>query len=143
MRPLVSPWVPPPGRPVVIQGLETRLAQVLQNLIDNGLSFTPHDGTLTIRLLLQSEWIRIEVEDQGPGIPEENLARIFGPFFTTKPRGEGTGLGLLVTRRIVLEHGGTIEASSDAGVGTRFVIRLPGHRTHGSERDSGPTAAAE
>ena len=67
----------------------------------------------------------MSVEDQGTGIPREQLARVFEPFFTTKAVGEGTGLGLAVAHGIVAEHGGWIEVESDVGKGSRFSIFLP------------------
>jgi signal transduction histidine kinase len=65
------------------------------------------------------------VEDDGAGIPPENLPRIFDPFFTTKPQGEGTGLGLAISYQIVRRHGGEITAASELGKGTVFRVRLP------------------
>ena len=67
-------------------------------------------------------WLR--VEDDGPGIPPEHLPHVFEPFYTTKPVGEGTGLGLAVVQAIVEEHGGRVDVESDPGVGTRFTVHL-------------------
>ncbi|HET9372308.1 MAG TPA: ATP-binding protein, partial [Vicinamibacterales bacterium] len=67
----------------------------------------------------------VEVGDTGVGIPQEHLTRIYDPFFTTKPEGRGTGLGLSVTYGIVQEHGGTLICESEAGEGTRFRLSLP------------------
>jgi len=69
--------------------------------------------------------VRIEVADSGPGIPSEIRARIFDPFFMTKPEGEGTGLGLALARGIIESHGGAIEVECAPGEGARFVIELP------------------
>jgi signal transduction histidine kinase len=82
--------------------------------------------TIRIRTKSDEYFARIEIEDNGPGIPEEVRKRIFDPFFTTKPVGEGTGLGLSVSFFIIVSHHhGTIEAESSPGEGTRFIIRLP------------------
>jgi signal transduction histidine kinase len=67
----------------------------------------------------------VEVSDTGVGIPSEHIARIYDPFFTTKPDGRGTGLGLSVTYGIVQEHGGTLLCDSSAGQGTTFTLALP------------------
>jgi len=67
--------------------------------------------------------VLLSVSDTGRGIPPENLARVFNPFFTTKE--EGTGLGLAICRQIVTQHGGTIDIESQVGVGTRIVVLLP------------------
>jgi signal transduction histidine kinase len=69
--------------------------------------------------------VEIRVEDTGTGIAPDALERIFEPFYTTKPPGKGTGLGLLVTRGIVFDHSGTIDVESELGTGTAFVIWLP------------------
>ena len=73
----------------------------------------------------EPDWIQIEVQDQGEGIPEHIRERIFEPFVTTKKPGEGTGLGLSLVYRIVEDHGGQVEIDSVPGTGTRAVIRLP------------------
>ncbi len=123
-----------------VQGDPDRLQQVFLNLFMNAADAMPKGGVLEVGVApTDAGEVEISVRDSGVGICEENLARIFGPFFTTKPRGEGTGLGLLVTRRIVVEHGGTIDATSEVGAGTRFLIRLPGRAAGGSKRDSDPT----
>ena len=67
--------------------------------------------------------IRVDVEDTGCGMSEEMQSRVFSPFFTTKR--DGTGLGLPVTRRIIEDHGGTVELESRPGAGTRFTLRIP------------------
>jgi signal transduction histidine kinase len=82
-------------------------------------------GTLTLRSRVRRGEIEIDVEDEGPGIPEKTLPRIFDPFFTTKPPGQGTGLGLAIAQGIVADHGGRIEVASRPGHGTRFRVVLP------------------
>jgi len=101
------------------------LNQVWTNLIDNALQAMDGQGTLTLRTSLDSDHVRVEVGDTGPGIPEELRQRIFEPFFTTKPVGQGTGLGLDISYRIVVaRHGGDLTVESHPG-DTRFVVRLP------------------
>ena len=95
-------------------------------IITNAVQAMKGHGTLTIRTARQDDdMIRVEIGDDGPGISEENISRIFTPFFTTKPVGEGTGLGLDLARRIVVEkHHGDIRVESEPGT-TRFIILLP------------------
>jgi signal transduction histidine kinase len=102
------------------------LNQVWTNIIDNAIQAMDGHGTLTIRTSRESdEMIRVEICDDGPGIPEDIIERIFTPFFTTKPFGEGTGLGLDLAWRIVVEkHGGNISVQSKPG-DTRFAVCLP------------------
>ena len=91
------------------------LNQVWTNLIDNAIQAMGGEGTLTIRTARENDqMIRVEICDNGPGIPEDIIDRIFTPFFTTKPFGEGTGLGLDLAWRIVVEkHGGNISVQSN------------------------------
>ena len=102
------------------------LNQVWTNLIDNAIQAMNGVGTLTIRTMRENEdMIRVEICDDGPGIPEDIQDRIFTPFFTTKPVGEGTGLGLDLAWRIVVEkHKGNLTVQSQPG-DTRFVVCLP------------------
>jgi len=83
----------------------------------------PHQ--VVVRTRVTGRWVVLEVEDDGPGIPEAVLPRVFEPFFTTKPVGEGTGLGLAICRGIVLSHGGDLLVDSEVGRGTRVEVRLP------------------
>jgi signal transduction histidine kinase len=103
----------------------SQLRQVLLNLLTNALHATGPKGRIDVTLQEDGEQVTVAVKDTGQGIPQENLERIFEPFFSTKPTGEGTGLGLFVTRGIVEKLGGTIEAESLLGEGTTFRIRLP------------------
>ncbi|MBE3040656.1 MAG: response regulator [Chloroflexi bacterium] len=104
------------------------MQQVFLNLIVNAeyAMKKAHDrGTLTITTEKKDDHIRISFKDDGIGMNEEVKAKLFHPFFTTKEVGEGTGLGLGLSRSIVLEHGGTIEAESQPGQGATFIITLP------------------
>ncbi|MBU9763752.1 cyclic nucleotide-binding domain-containing protein [Mycobacterium sp. TNTM28] len=102
------------------------LNQVWTNIIDNAVQAMDGHGTLTLRTCRETdEMIRVEICDDGPGIPEEDISRIFTPFFTTKPFGEGTGLGLDLAWRIVVEkHHGDLRVQSEPG-NTRFIVLLP------------------
>lgn len=102
------------------------LNQVWTNIIDNAIQAMNGQGTLTLRTMRENEdTIRVEIEDDGPGIPEDIIERIFTPFFTTKPFGEGTGLGLDLAWRIVVEkHHGNLSVQSQPGR-TTFSICLP------------------
>ena len=104
---------------------------MLLNLLKNAaqaMSQQPAEAgsRLHLRLAREGQWVRLEVSDNGPGIPEALCQRVFEPFFTTKEVGEGTGLGLAVSYFIVAEqHGGTLTVESQPGHGTTFVMRLP------------------
>jgi signal transduction histidine kinase len=101
------------------------LNQVWTNLIDNAVQAMDGQGRLTVSTSLDGESVRVEIRDEGPGVPPELRQRIFEPFFTTKPTGEGTGLGLDISYRIVVaRHGGDLSVESVPG-DTRFIVRLP------------------
>lgn len=101
------------------------LGQALLNLISNAAEAMPEGGILTIAARMrQKESVEIAVSDTGAGIPRESLSRIFEPFFTTKSRGEGMGLGLTLTSRIVQDHGGRLEVKSEVGRGSTFRVTL-------------------
>ena len=100
------------------------LNQVWTNLIDNALDAMGTEGELRVRTVRDLDGILVEIGDTGPGIPKEIQARIFDPFFTTKGVGDGTGLGLDMTCRIIRNHHGTINVESKPG-DTRFQVRLP------------------
>jgi signal transduction histidine kinase/HAMP domain-containing protein len=103
------------------------LNQVWTNLIHNAVQAMDHRGELLIETRAEGEddeVVEVAIQDSGPGIPADVLPRIFEPFYTTKPKGEGTGLGLPICMRIVEKHGGTMRVESEPGR-TRFIIRLP------------------
>ena len=110
-----------------VPGWGSQLNQVWTNLLDNAIGALGPSGTITIATERDNDHVVVTVADDGPGIPEADQARVFEPFFTTKGPGEGTGLGLETTYRIVVErHHGTIAVESQPG-DTRFTVRLPLH----------------
>ena len=119
---------------LTVLGMESRLGQVFRNLITNAISFSPPSGTIRVATEREGDFVRVTVEDEGPGIPESKLQAIFDRFYTERPAGEkfGThsGLGLSISKQIVEAHHGTIRAENrrDAEgrvVGARFVVLLP------------------
>jgi signal transduction histidine kinase len=120
---------------VSVTGNAEQLEQALSNLMLNGMQAMTHGGELrlSVRSAMSSKKPGspellvgiIEVRDQGPGIPDEDLSRIFEPFYTTKPKGLGTGLGLSVASGIVEELGGWVHAESEVGKGSAFALHIP------------------
>ncbi len=102
-----------------------KLRQVMVNLTINALQATGAGGAIDIQTAVDAEEFVLRLADTGEGILKENLEKIFDPFFTTKGPGEGTGLGLFITRSIVKALGGTITATSRPGAGSIFSVRLP------------------
>jgi len=119
----------PPGDPLIVTGIESRLVQVLRNLIANAMSFSPPGGSIRLTAQHEGGRIRIVVEDDGPGIPDNKLEAIFDRFYSERPEGEkfGThsGLGLSISRQIVEAHNGRIRAENRDGGGARFIVDLP------------------
>jgi len=115
--------------PVLVLGMEHKLQQVFLNLFLNAKDAMPKGGWLSVRTSMDGDRVVAEVADTGSGIPNEYLARIYDPFFTTKAMNQGTGLGLSITYGIVREHEGSIDCESQVGQGTRFVLSLPPART--------------
>lgn len=110
-----------------IEGNATTLAQVILNLIINGVEAMPNGGTLKVSTVYpNNEHVEICVSDSGVGIPEEQLQRIFEPFYSTKA--DGTGLGLSISQSIISQHRGEIKVMSEKGEGASFVVRLPVYR---------------
>jgi signal transduction histidine kinase len=112
-----------PGLPAV-EASGSELNQVWTNLIDNAVDAVDPGGRITLRTGLQGGRVLVEVGDDGPGVPPELQARVFDAFFTTKPVGRGTGLGLDIAQRIVLRHHGELRLRSEPG-DTRFQVLLP------------------
>ncbi|CAA2100758.1 Sensor histidine kinase ResE [Methylobacterium bullatum] len=124
--------------PFMIFGHDSRLGQVVNNLLDNARSFSPPDAKVRVALRRVRAEVELIVEDEGPGIPEHALERIFERFYTDRPEqgfGQNSGLGLSISRQIVQAHRGTIRAANRPGPadengeatvrGARFVVRLP------------------
>ncbi|WP_424768691.1 ATP-binding protein [Paenibacillus sp. sgz302251] len=111
-------------RPLWVIGVENQLKQVFINVLKNAIEAMASGGVVTIDMFLGEEgWIVIRIQDEGPGISKEQLSSLGQPFYTTKDK--GTGLGLMVTYKIVDNHQGQITAESKMGEGTTFIIRLP------------------
>jgi two-component system, NtrC family, sensor kinase len=108
-----------------IECMPSRLNQVFLNLLVNAGQSIEGNGTITISTGFDDSEAWVAIADTGCGIAPENLNRIFDPFYTTKPVGQGTGLGLSVSHSIVRKHGGRIDVDSEPGKGTRFTVRLP------------------
>lgn len=145
----------------IVEGHDGRLGQVVTNLIDNAISFSPESGTVTVELTRRRDMVVITVSDQGPGIPTDRLETIFDRFYSDRPQtdqsqGKNSGLGLSISREIVVAHGGRIYAENiyppsgrhgmidgkpvvagdDVPTGARFTVELPARglaaRTSGS-----------
>ncbi|RMH36868.1 MAG: PAS domain S-box protein [Nitrospirae bacterium] len=125
-----------------IEGDEDQLKQVIHNLVINARQAMPQEGLITIRgenvivdeanhaqfpTLLPGHYVKLEFEDRGPGIPEEDLPKVFDPYFTTKP--DASGLGLATAYSIVQRHGGCLTVRSQLGVGTTFSLYIPAATT--------------
>ena len=112
-----------------LRGNRFLLEQMLINLIDNAVKYTPEGGTVGARANLVDSNMKLEIFDTGIGIPKDNLPRIFERFYrvdkTRSRKLGGTGLGLSIVKHIAIMHGGKVEVESDLGKGSRFIIKLP------------------
>ena len=115
--------------PVVVQGDRARLKQVVVNLLDNAIKYTPDGGAVRLTVTAAAPWAQFEVTDTGVGIAADALPHVFERFYRADPARsrdpDGAGLGLAIVKSICSAHGGTIEAESAAGRGSRFRVRLP------------------
>jgi two-component system sensor histidine kinase ChvG len=142
-------WLPDGA--FIVMGHDARLGRVITNLLDNGISFSPEGGVVAVRCRRIGDEIEIVVDDDGPGIPPDQLENIFERFYSDRPQsdstlGKNSGLGLSITRGIIDAYGGRIEASNRVAAdpsqvrndhpalkdrrrpgvaGTRFTVRLP------------------
>lgn len=140
------------GEPVEVEVDGDQLGQVLVNLITNAIQALPGGGTVSVstgtrRAVRPGEteerrWAVLSVRDGGIGIAESDVEKIFQPFYTTKPAGEGTGLGLNVCKTIVEAHGGWIGVESAVGQGTTFTVHLPLERSTETAEDAGQKRSA-
>jgi signal transduction histidine kinase len=134
--------------PLPVQGNPVQLKQILLNLLLNAVQATRPGGEIRVRGSVheglvkglefrdvEGRLVEVVVEDEGPGIPEGDLAKVFVPFYTTRP--EGTGLGLAISLRIAEAHGGTLNAENRPGGGARFVLSLPAATAGKEERPYG------
>jgi two-component system NtrC family sensor kinase len=124
-----------------IIGDSTQLKQVVANFLQNAVDAIEESGTgdqIIFRTRNQDKWVIMEIEDNGPGIPEENQSKLFDPFFTTKPPGKGTGLGLSINYNVIQKCGGFITVARDAQPGTRFIVKI-----HSAESDAVPAEKIE
>ena len=109
----------------VIEAFASELNQVWTNLIDNAIDAMEGEGTLVVRARRDDPWVVVQIEDSGSGIPEDIQSKIFDPFFTTKGQGDGTGLGLNISRNLIVQkHFGEMSVESKPG-STCFTVRLP------------------
>jgi signal transduction histidine kinase len=116
-----------------IEAYASELNQVWTNIIDNAIDAMGGKGEIVLRTFMREDKVMVEIEDNGPGIPEAIQPRIFEPFFTTKPPGSGTGLGLHISHDIIVNrHHGQIAVESDPG-GTKFKVILPVRITKGEK----------
>ena len=119
------------GELPMVECLAGKINQVFMNIINNAVHALADnldkisDPIITIRTRSLNDHVKIEIEDNGPGMPEHVRQRIFEPFFTTKPVGKGTGLGLSIVYSIIENHKGTLEVVTEEGQGTSFIISLP------------------
>ncbi|HEX4592205.1 MAG TPA: ATP-binding protein, partial [Gemmataceae bacterium] len=112
----------PADLPPVI-GVRGQLVSVFLNLVLNAIDATGRGGRVELGAAAEPDGLRIWVRDDGPGIAPEDLGRLFQPYFTTKQH--GTGLGLFMARKLLAEHGGSVDCESDTASGTTFKVRLP------------------
>jgi two-component system C4-dicarboxylate transport sensor histidine kinase DctB len=122
-----------------------RLTQVFTNLIKNGFEAAGNDGVVTIRTSLDGNVAVVQIEDNGPGISREHQGQLFVPFQTSKKQGEGLGLGLALSKKVLEEIGADLSYDESYTGGARFVVRIPidnGHNDTLTVQEPGSTQPA-
>ena len=114
-----------PPEPCQVLGVPSLLEQVFINLLLNAMNAMPNGGTVDVFAEQAAGEVLLRVTDTGEGISQEDLDKIFDPFFTRAPLGKGTGLGLSICHSIVDQHGGSISVESQSGKGSTFTVKLP------------------
>jgi two-component system phosphate regulon sensor histidine kinase PhoR len=117
-----------PAQPgLVVEGDRSSLLRAISNLLDNAIKYSPPGGTVTVETADEGELVALSVRDEGPGIPEQDLPRVFERFYKgdASRATAGVGLGLAIVKHLVRAHGGTVEAVSAPGQGATFTVRLP------------------
>jgi two-component system NtrC family sensor kinase len=109
----------------IIANDQAQLQQVFFNLISNAIDAIEKEGSIEVRSERFDSEIHVHIQDNGPGIPQDQQRKVFDPFFTTKASGKGTGLGLWVSYNIIEKMGGTISLQSEAGKGSTFTVKIP------------------
>lgn len=104
---------------------EVQIEECINNIITNAVQAIQTTGEIKVKTNSNGEFITLEISDTGQGISEENISKIFMPFFSSKEYGKGTGLGLAISKKIINEHKGSINVKSIPGKGTKFIIKLP------------------
>jgi len=120
-----------PSQGLTVNAVPIRLERVIENLLDNAVSFSPVDGSVTVQIGLRDEWVRLSVCDNGPGIPADAREKVFSRFHSDRPNdedfGNHSGLGLAIARTITQAHDGTLTAQprADGRAGACLVLELP------------------
>lgn len=109
----------------VILADKAQLEEAITNIVINAIQAFTEEGEITVKTSSSNGNITVEISDNGPGIPKENIDKIFRPFYSSKGYGKGTGLGLSIVKRIITEHKGSIQVKSQPNKGTAFLITLP------------------
>jgi len=122
----------PPSDPLIIKGDQNRLRSVISNILGNAIKFMRKDGRVEIRLNWDAERVLVEIADNGPGIPKDEITKVFDPLFrgmqtVVDPENpiEGTGLGLALSKTVIEQHGGRIWVTSEEGAGSTFTFTIP------------------